>query len=39
LVTATAALAFMVCLLGETTERRLFFTAVQPVRMPGPIPS
>ena len=32
-------LAFAGALAGETLERRLFFLAVQPSRMPGPLPS
>lgn len=32
-----ASALFVLCLFGELTERRLFFLAVQPVRMPGSI--
>jgi DMSO reductase anchor subunit len=34
-LTWLAALLFALCLAGEFIERRLFFTTVQPVRMPG----
>lgn len=34
---AQAAIAFALCLASEVIERRLFFTAVQPVKMPGAI--
>jgi DMSO reductase anchor subunit len=36
-LTLQAAVAFLFCLAGELIERRLFFTAVQPVKMPGAI--
>ncbi len=36
---AQAVVAFALCLASELIERRLFFTAVQPVKMPGAISS
>lgn len=38
LVIQTAAIVLL-CLAGELIERRLFFTAVQPVQMPGGVPA
>lgn len=38
LAVQTAAI-ILLCLAGELIERRLFFTAVQPVQMPGGVPS
>ena len=38
LVVQTAAIVLL-CLAGELIERRLFFTAVQPVQMPGGVPA
>jgi DMSO reductase anchor subunit len=35
LLATEAAFAFALCLGGELIERRLFFVAVQPVKMPG----
>jgi hypothetical protein len=34
-----AVAVFVLCLAGSLMERRLFFTAVQPVKMPGAIAS
>jgi hypothetical protein len=39
LVTAEAASIVALCLAGEFMERRLFFVAVQPVKMPGGVPA
>ena len=39
LVIAEAASIFALCLAGEFMERRLFFVAVQPVKMPGGVPA
>ena len=39
LVITEAAAIFFLCLAGELMERRLFFVAVQPVKMPGGVTS
>ncbi len=39
ILTVQTAAILLLCLAGELIERRLFFTAVQPVQMPGGVPS